>query len=72
LWACLGQLPQRDQRLLRVLVATDQPSYPAVAAALAMPIGSIGPARLPALTRLRRLLVKSVDTVRERADGSGP
>jgi RNA polymerase sigma factor (sigma-70 family) len=59
LWRCFGQLGERDQRLLRVLVASDRPSYPAVAAALEMPVGSIGPTRMRALKRLEAIIAAS-------------
>ena len=55
--AALGRLPDSDQRLLRVLAATPRPSYREVAAALSMPIGSIGPTRARALGRLRKELL---------------
>jgi RNA polymerase sigma factor (sigma-70 family) len=54
LWAAVGRLSARDQRLLRMLVADPQPSYEEIGKALAMPIGSIGPTRGRALRRLRR------------------
>jgi RNA polymerase sigma factor (sigma-70 family) len=59
LWTCIYQLPQRDQQLLRALIACDRPSYTAIAADLDMPIGSIGPTRMRALNRLRALLETS-------------
>jgi RNA polymerase sigma factor (sigma-70 family) len=59
LWRCFGQLPERDQRLLGVLIAGDRPSYAAVAAALDMPVGSIGPTRMRALKRLHDILATS-------------
>lgn len=54
--AALARLPQRDQRLLGLLMASPAPSYVEVAEALGMPIGSIGPTRARALGRLRRQL----------------
>jgi RNA polymerase sigma factor (sigma-70 family) len=48
-------LPERDQALLRLLTAEPSLSYDEIAAALGMPIGSIGPTRQRALERLRRL-----------------
>jgi DNA-directed RNA polymerase specialized sigma24 family protein len=39
-----------------MLVADREPSYREIGAALGMPIGSIGPTRGRALTRLRRQL----------------
>lgn len=56
LLAALRRLPARDQQLLRVLAASPPPSYQQVAAALGMPIGSIGPTRARCLARLRREL----------------
>ena len=50
----LGDLPARDQRLLRMLMSDTPPSYAAISAALEMPCGSIGPSRARALARLRR------------------
>jgi len=49
----LRRLPDREQRLLRLLSASPLPTYEEVSAALDMPIGSIGPTRFRALTRLR-------------------
>ena len=54
--AALKRLPARDQALLRLLTADPAPSYEEIGAALAMPIGSIGPTRARALERLRREL----------------
>jgi RNA polymerase sigma factor (sigma-70 family) len=55
LWAAFSQLPGPCQRLLRILVVASPP-YEEVAAALGMPIGSIGPTRARCLERLRRRL----------------
>jgi RNA polymerase sigma factor (sigma-70 family) len=54
--AALRRLPTRDQSLLRLLTLDPAPSYEEIGAALAMPIGSIGPTRSRALARLRREL----------------
>ncbi len=54
LWEAFGRLPARDQSLLRMLVADPSPSYQEIAAALEMPIGSIGPTRARCLQRLQR------------------
>jgi DNA-directed RNA polymerase specialized sigma24 family protein len=54
--SALWRLPTRDQALLSMLVADREPSYREIGAALGMPIGSIGPTRGRALTRLRRQL----------------
>jgi RNA polymerase sigma factor (sigma-70 family) len=60
LWRALGELPERCQKLLRVLTATPPPSYAEVAAALDMQIGSIGPTRARCLDQLRRRLADQV------------
>jgi RNA polymerase sigma factor (sigma-70 family) len=57
LWRAFKRLPERDQALLRLLTADPAPSYDEVAAALDMPVGSIGPTRGRALARLRRELL---------------
>lgn len=62
MWRALGRLPQRCQQLLRVLMASPPPSYAEVAAALDLPVGSIGPTRARCLQRLRQ----------ELGDVSGP
>jgi RNA polymerase sigma factor (sigma-70 family) len=54
LWRAFEALAPRDQALLRMLAADPAPSYEEIAAALGMPIGSIGPTRARALVRLRR------------------
>lgn len=54
LWDAFGRLAPRDQALLRMLSADPAPSYREIAAALAMPVGSIGPTRARCLERLRR------------------
>jgi RNA polymerase sigma factor (sigma-70 family) len=59
LWSAFRRLPARDQALLRMLAAEPQPSYDEIAAALRMPIGSIGPTRGRALDRLREELARS-------------
>jgi RNA polymerase sigma factor (sigma-70 family) len=56
LWRCFGRLRGTDQALLGLLLAESRPAYEEIAAALAMPIGSIGPTRARALDRLRREL----------------
>ena len=53
LWAHIAQLPERCQALLRVIAFADRPDYAAVATALGMPIGSIGPTRGRCLAKLR-------------------
>jgi RNA polymerase sigma factor (sigma-70 family) len=53
LWRAFGRLPHRCRELLRVLMASPPPSYAEVAAALGLPLGSIGPTRARCLARLR-------------------
>ncbi len=60
LWHAFRELSARCQRLLRVLMATPPPSYAEVAAALDMPVGSIGPTRIRCLERLRQMLTGKV------------
>jgi RNA polymerase sigma factor (sigma-70 family) len=55
LWRAFATLPPHCRRLLRVLMADPPPSYQEVAAALDMPIGSIGPTRGRCLARLRQV-----------------
>jgi RNA polymerase sigma factor (sigma-70 family) len=56
LWRAFARLRLSDQALLRLLMADPRPPYEEIAAALDIPIGSIGPTRQRALTRLRREL----------------
>ena len=53
MWRALARLPVRCRELLRVLMASPPPSYAEVAAALGLPLGSIGPTRGRCLQRLR-------------------
>jgi len=53
LQGALGQLPQRQRNLMRVLVAQPELSYEEVGQRLGMPVGSIGPTRARSLVRLR-------------------
>jgi len=58
-WRAFGQLGERCQRVLRALVLDPDdgpPSYEMVAAALDMPVGSLGPTRGRCLAQLRKLL----------------
>ena len=71
LWECFRQLPERDQILLRALMASDTPHYADVAAALDMPVGSIGPTRMRALARLRRILDTSTYSFDTAVAGAG-
>jgi RNA polymerase sigma factor (sigma-70 family) len=54
--AAMRRIPARDRQLLTVLSAADGASYADIAAALDIPIGSIGPTRSRALAKLRREL----------------
>jgi RNA polymerase sigma factor (sigma-70 family) len=56
LWSHVGQLPERCRELLRVIAFADRPDYASIAAALDMPIGSIGPTRGRCLAKLRAQL----------------
>ena len=53
LWQALGQLPERCQKLLRIVAWEPRPDYSAVAESMEMPIGSIGPTRRRCLDKLR-------------------
>ncbi len=55
-WQAVRLLPKRCQELLRVVAFTHRPDYDAVASALGMPRGSIGPTRGRCLAKLRTLL----------------
>jgi RNA polymerase sigma factor (sigma-70 family) len=55
-----ARLPERCQAVLRVLASSPPPSYADAAAALGVPIGSIGPTRARCLERLRGLLEAGV------------
>jgi RNA polymerase sigma factor (sigma-70 family) len=66
-WRAFGKLPDRCRELLRILIATPPPSYVEVAAALGMPVGSIGPTRARCLRRLRQRLPGKVSDAAARA-----
>ena len=53
LWRALSRLPERCQRLLRIVAWEPRPDYSSVAQSLAMPVGSIGPTRRRCLDKLR-------------------
>jgi RNA polymerase sigma factor (sigma-70 family) len=56
LWAAVAELSPRQQCLLIALFRDELDSYNDVAARCAMPVGSIGPTRARALSRLRSKL----------------
>jgi len=63
LWSAFGRLTQRCQAVLRVLVVdvpNGRPSYELAAAALGIPIGSLGPTRARCLARLREFLTDGI------------
>jgi RNA polymerase sigma factor (sigma-70 family) len=53
LWNHISSLSPRCQELLRVIAFADRPDYSAIATALGMPVGSIGPTRGRCLQKLR-------------------
>jgi RNA polymerase sigma factor (sigma-70 family) len=59
LWACLGRLPERCQKLLRIVAAEARPDYASIATELGMPVGSIGPTRGRCLDKLKRELTQA-------------
>lgn len=58
LWRHVAALPERCRHLLRVIAFADRPDYAAIAAALGMPVGSIGPTRGRCLASLRAALTR--------------
>ena len=54
--AALATLSPQCQAMLRLVRADPPPSYEEIGAALAMPVGSVGPIRTRCLKRLRRAL----------------
>jgi len=56
LWAAVDRLPAREQQVVRALFDGSDRSYAEIARNLAMPIGSIGPVRMRAVTRLATML----------------
>ena len=64
LWHAFATLSERCRNLLRVVAVTPLESYAAVAEALGMRVGSIGPTRSRCLEQLKRAL-KALTTVPE-------
>ena len=56
LWRHFQLLPERCRSLLRIVAQVARPDYAAVAEAMGMPVGSIGPTRGRCLAKLRALL----------------
>ncbi|PVG83531.1 sigma-70 family RNA polymerase sigma factor [Nocardioides gansuensis] len=56
LWRHVQALSERCRFLLRVVAQGDRPDYSAIAVALGMPVGSIGPTRGRCLAKLRAAL----------------
>jgi DNA-directed RNA polymerase specialized sigma24 family protein len=54
--AAFSRLGDRCQQLLRLLMSEPTPGYDEVAAALDLPVGSIGPTRARCLHHLRELI----------------
>jgi RNA polymerase sigma factor (sigma-70 family) len=59
LWAAVRRLPERCQRLVRLVAFVERPSYADISAELGMPVGSIGPTRARCLVRLGELLAQA-------------
>jgi RNA polymerase sigma factor (sigma-70 family) len=59
LWDSLGRLPERCQRLLRIVAMEPRPDYTRIAGELKMPVGSIGPTRGRCLDKLRHELQRT-------------
>ncbi len=57
LWRHFQRLSERCRTLLRIVAHVTRPDYAAVAEALGMPIGSIGPTRGRCLAKLREMLL---------------
>jgi RNA polymerase sigma factor (sigma-70 family) len=56
LYQAIGQLPDRERRLIRLQLDPAQRGYAQISRTIPMPIGSVGPVRGRALRRLRTLL----------------
>lgn len=61
LWEAVARLPKRCQELLRVVAFVPRPDYAAVAHALGMARGSVGPTRGRCLAQLRSTLGSDPD-----------
>jgi RNA polymerase sigma factor (sigma-70 family) len=54
----VATLPPRERSLLEMLLLPEEPSYREISRRLGMPIGSIGPVRQRAMSRLRGILAE--------------
>ena len=61
LWRHFQRLPERCRTLLRIVAQVARPDYSAVAEAMGMPIGSIGPTRGRCLAKLHAMLLADPD-----------
>ena len=59
------QLPERCQRLLRIVAFENRPDYARLAVDLGMPVGSIGPTRGRCLAKLRVALWQEGSSMNE-------
>ena len=59
MWEAVDQLPERCQRLLRIVAFENRPDYAQLATDLGMPVGSIGPTRGRCLAKLRVALMQT-------------
>jgi RNA polymerase sigma factor (sigma-70 family) len=66
LWACVHQLSERCQRLMRIVAFEDRPDYRGLAEDLQMPVGSIGPTRGRCLAKLKALLSEATGQTASR------
>jgi RNA polymerase sigma factor (sigma-70 family) len=72
LWHALIQLPDGCQALLRMFLSDPEPSYAEVAAALDMPINSVGPRRNRCLQKLRHSILSNNPSIHRNPAPGGP
>jgi RNA polymerase sigma factor (sigma-70 family) len=70
LWACVRELSERCQRLMRIVAFEDRPDYRGLAEDLQMPVGSIGPTRGRCLAKLKALLAEAAGSRLETPGGA--
>jgi RNA polymerase sigma factor (sigma-70 family) len=68
LWACVHQLSERCQRLMRIVAFDDRPDYRGLAEDLQMPVGSIGPTRGRCLSKLKALLTEAAGPIQRHQE----